>query len=124
LEPRSADWFAQSYPLFLENYDHTVIMAMPYLEKAKNPKKWLLRLINEAKAVEPSLKKTIFQLQSKNWRTRKPVSTGELLEQMEMLQLNGALNYGYYPDDFIKGHPHGEKIREGISLKVYPYWER
>ena len=43
---------------------------------------------------------------------------------MELLQLNGALSFGYYPDDFIKGHPVLKEIRKGISLETYPYEKR
>lgn len=124
LKPESSTWYAQSYPLFLENYDFTVVMAMPYIEKAKKPGQWLKQLVTAAKAVEPSLKNTLFELQSRDWNTGKNISTEVLLEQMELLQLNGALNFGYYPDDFINGHPVLKEIRKGISLETYPYEKR
>lgn len=123
-KPASCTWFAQSYPLFLENYDLTAVMAMPYMEKAKKPNRWLKQLVTAAKAVEPALKKTVFELQSKDWNTGKNIPTEVLLEQMELLQLNGALSFGYYPDDFIEGHPVLKEIRKGISLETYPYKKR
>lgn len=124
LNPGSSPWYAQSYPLFLENYDFTVVMAMPYMEKAKKPNQWLKQLVAAAKAIEPSLKKTVFELQGKDWHTGENISTQVLLEQMELLQLNGALSFGYYPDDFIKGYPVLKEIRKGISLETYPYEKR
>lgn len=124
LEPESSTWFAQSYPLFLEFYDFTAVMAMPYMEKAENPGRWLVRLVRAAKGVEPGLKKTVFELQSRDWNTGKDIPVEVLLKQMELLQLNGALSFGYYPDDFIKGHPNLNEIRKGISLQTYPYEKR
>lgn len=124
LEPKSSAWFAQSYPLFLQNYDYTAIMAMPYLENAKNPQRWLKRLVRAAAQMDPKLERTIFELQSKDWRTQKDIPAAVLVKQMELLQLNGAMNYGYYPDDFIRGLPHLETIRLGISLQTYPYRKR
>ena len=124
LKPESCTWFAQSYPLFLDNYDFTAVMAMPYMEKAKKPHLWLKQLVTAAKAVEPTLKKTVFELQSRDWNTGENIPTRVLLKQMELLQLNGALSFGYYPDDFIKGHPVLKEIRKGISLETYPYEKR
>jgi biofilm PGA synthesis lipoprotein PgaB len=121
LEPRSETWFAQSYPLFLKSYDFTVVMAMPYMEGAKKPLRWLRHLVKKAKTIEPLLKKTIFELQARDWRTKKNIPAPVLVDQMELLQLNHALNYGYYPDDFINGSPRLRDIFQGISLQTYPY---
>jgi biofilm PGA synthesis lipoprotein PgaB len=124
LEPASSAWFAQSYPLFLENYSFTAVMAMPYLENAKKPKQWLTRLVHRAKQSDPGLKKTIFELQTRDWRGSRNIPTAVLVKQMEGLQLNGGLSFGYYPDDFIQNHPVLKEIRKGISLRDYPYRER
>jgi biofilm PGA synthesis lipoprotein PgaB len=121
MEPESETWFAQSYPLFLKHYDYTAVMAMPYMEKAKRPHRWLTRLVKKALLIDPGLEKTIFELQARDWRTQKDIPVRVLLKQMEILQLNRALNYGYYPDDFIRGRPDLEEIRKGISLQTYPY---
>jgi biofilm PGA synthesis lipoprotein PgaB len=39
---------------------------------------------------------------------------------MQLLRRNGALNLGYYPDDFIKGHPELSEIQRGMSLSAAP----
>jgi len=121
MKPESSQWFAQSYREFLKNYDYTAIMAMPYLEKAKNPMKWLSQLVEQAQKASPDLTQTIFELQSKDWNTNKNIPAGQLVRQMELLQLQGALNIGYYPDDFIGNQPALKEIRKGISLQTYPY---
>jgi biofilm PGA synthesis lipoprotein PgaB len=121
LEDQATNWFAQSFPEFLNSYDFTVIMAMPYLEKVKKKFKWLKGLVKKAKVLDDKLRKTIFELQSRDWEKKQLISTSEMVKMMEILQLNGAMNYGYYPDDFIKNHPELEKIRKGISLQTYPY---
>lgn len=113
--------FTQSYALFLENYDYMVIMAMPYMEKAKNARKWLMELVEKAKVHDPNLNRTVFKLQAFSWSQGELIPTSELLKQMEILQLQGALNIGYYPDDFIRDHPELKRIRIGISLETYPY---
>ena len=99
-------------------------MAMPFMENAKKPNRWLTNLVKKAQTSDPGLKKTIFELQARDWHGKKDIPVKVLLEQLEILQLNRALNYGYYPDDFIKGRPPLREIRKGISLQTYPYKKR
>ncbi|MEE8379421.1 MAG: poly-beta-1,6-N-acetyl-D-glucosamine N-deacetylase PgaB, partial [Gammaproteobacteria bacterium] len=121
LEPESEEWFAQSFKVFLDNYDYTAIMAMPYMENASNDKHWLRRLIGRVSAIPGALDKTVFELQSVDWRNTTPVKSATLVEQMRLFQDNGAYSFGYYPDDFILDHPDINTIRPAISLSVYPY---
>ncbi|MDX1762726.1 MAG: poly-beta-1,6-N-acetyl-D-glucosamine N-deacetylase PgaB [bacterium] len=114
-------WLGQSLDLFLEHYDYTAIMAMPYLEEARRPTRWLDRLVRAVAARPEGLKKSVFELQTVDWKKGVPVSSSRLKRQMARLQRRGALNFGYYPDDFIGGHPSVEAIRAVISLETYPY---
>ncbi len=120
MNPDAETWFAQSMEVFLKHYDYTAVMAMPYMEKAKNPNAWLKKLVSRIAAIPGALDKTVFELQSVDWRSGTPVDAKTLAEQMRLLQRNGALNYGYYPDDFIAGRPAVEWIRPEISLKFIP----
>jgi biofilm PGA synthesis lipoprotein PgaB len=43
------------------------------------------------------------------------------VSQMQLLQGMGAVNFGYYPDDFSADHPEGDLVYVGISLANYPY---
>ena len=121
LEPESEEWFAQSFKMFLDNYDYTAIMAMPYMENADNDKQWLQGLIDRVSAIPDALEKTVFELQSIDWRDKSPVESATLFNQMRLFQDNGAYNFGYYPDDFILDRPDINTIRPAISLSVYPY---
>jgi biofilm PGA synthesis lipoprotein PgaB len=121
LDPRAEKWLAQSMETFLRHYDFTAIMAMPYLEKAEKPRQWLDSLVKTVAAHEDGLKKSVFELQSVRWDPDEKLKTPLLNGQMKRLQRQGAVNFGYYPDDFISNHPQIEKIRPAISLQTYPY---
>ncbi|WP_200763693.1 poly-beta-1,6-N-acetyl-D-glucosamine N-deacetylase PgaB [Nitrosophilus alvini] len=124
LEPKSEEWFAQSFEKFLKAYDYTAIMAMPYMEKAKNPEIWLEKLIEKVKSYPNGLKKSVFELQSIDWNHKKPIDTEILVRQMKILQFNRAINFGYYPDDFIKNHPKSSEVHSILSLQTFPFNRR
>ncbi len=124
IDPQSERWFAQSFEIFLKRYDHTALMAMPYMEKASDPGQWIEDIAKLAASYPGGLEKTIFELQSVDWRNGKPVPEKTLLEHMGILQKAGAVNYGYYPDDFIKNHPALNEIKKGVSLSTFPYVKR
>jgi len=120
MNPQAEEWFAQSLALFLKHYDYTAVMAMPYMEKAKNPERWLRRLVEKVAAIPGALDKTVFELQSVDWRKQEPLDSAILARHMKLLLRNGAANFGYYPEDFIKGHPDLETILPAISLVTEP----
>lgn len=121
LQPFSEDWFAQSLPLFLEAYDHTALMAMPWMEEAGNPDRWLMELADSVAAVPGGREGVVFELQSVDWRAPAPLDPRHLSRHMRMLQRRGFLNFGYYPDDFVRGHPDADRVRPAISVNHYPY---
>jgi len=120
LEPASQAWFAQSLPDFLAAYDYTAVMAMPMMEGAAKPDVWLDALVHRVSAQPGALKKTVFELQSMDWNTRERVPTRTLAAQMNRLQRQGAINFGYYPDDFLADHPGLADIKPAISLQSFP----
>jgi biofilm PGA synthesis lipoprotein PgaB len=125
LEPESESWFAQSLPLFLEAYDFTALMAMPYMEQAADPERWLRKLVGAVGRQPNGLQKTVFELQSVDWRRdQAPVATAELVAQMRLLQGLGAVNFGYYPDNFPADRPQRDRLHTGLSLATYPYGAR
>ncbi len=122
MEPRSEEWFAQSLPAFVENYDYTAVMAMPFMEEAEDADEWLKALV--ARAIEQTggdLSKVVFELQSVDWRNQTPVNSDVIANQMRILRKQGALNFGYYPDNFIRNHPALDVIYPEFSLSTYPY---
>ncbi|HEV8520559.1 MAG TPA: poly-beta-1,6-N-acetyl-D-glucosamine N-deacetylase PgaB [Burkholderiales bacterium] len=124
LEPQAEAWFAQSLPAFLASYDYTAVMAMPYLEGADEPIGWLRRLITEVARQPAGLQRSVFELQSVDWRTHHQIASPLIARQMQELQLAGALNFGYYPDDFHRNHPTLEVIKPLFSLETFPYARR
>ncbi|MCZ7564462.1 MAG: poly-beta-1,6-N-acetyl-D-glucosamine N-deacetylase PgaB [Burkholderiales bacterium] len=116
LDPEAEAWFAQSLPAFVAAYDQTAIMAMPYLEGAADPGRWLETLVRRVKRRLGSLDKVVFELQATDWRARRPVDSAEIAGVMRQLQLGGALNFGYYPDDFVGNHPDLRAVKPALSL--------
>lgn len=124
LEPESEAWFAQNLDDFLAAYDWTVPMAMPLMESVAPAQAddWLAQLVSAVAARPGALSKTIFELQAKDWnhRAQNAVPDAQLVEWMQVLQLNGVKNYGYYPDDFIENQPNMARIRPAFSSYWYP----
>ena len=120
LDPDAQAWFAQSLPSFIAAYDYAALMAMPYMEGARKPDGWLQQLARKVAEHPGALRKTVFELQATDWRTGRPVPTATLATQMERLQRLGAVNFGYYPDDFLQDHPALARVKPGISLQTFP----
>jgi biofilm PGA synthesis lipoprotein PgaB len=120
LNPESERWLSQNYANFLANYDYTAVMAMPFMENAEDPNAWLKSLVEKAK-VANGLQKTVFELQASNWKTKRPIDTQVLKQQLQILGAAGAVHVGYYPDDFLKNQPEMEEIRPYISSRNFPY---
>lgn len=118
--PESQRWFAQSLPLFLERYDYAALMAMPYMEGADDPDQWLSRLA-EAVARHPAgLERTVFELQTVNWRTGEPLSDKAFARQADVLLDAGVRHLAWYPDDFVRSHPDPRVLRSRFSLSDHP----
>lgn len=123
LDPNAEARFAQSLPAFLEAYDETVIMAMPWLDGTELPAEiWLDRLADAVEAQAGGFDNVVFELQARDWRGEGRWVEGETLRDwMEQLMRRGVLNLAYYPDDFLNDRPRFEPTREGISLNAFPH---
>jgi len=131
LDPVSEQWFAQNLERFVAHYDTTAIMAMPYMERAINPEKWLAGLLEAVKKRIPpfdpnnpdraNMSKILFELQAKNWETGQPVQDTVLAAQIRYLLQNGINKIGYYPDNFHNNQPDLETIRTIFSLQTFPF---
>ena len=124
LEPQSEAWFAQNLDDFLAAYDWTVPMAMPLMESVPidASQAWLTRLVQAVARHPGALKKTIFELQARDWNRcqQNAIPDQQLADWMRLLRLNGVKNYGYYPDDFINNQPDISRIRPQFSSWWYP----
>jgi len=106
LNPESEKWFAQSTSSTLQHYDYNAVMAMPYMEKAPDHSKFYLNLVEKARQYDPTLSRTIFEIQTIDWNTQHKLSNEELLETVHLLKEQGVQHIGYYPEDPFMPHPH------------------
>jgi biofilm PGA synthesis lipoprotein PgaB len=93
---------------------------MPLLEGPAASDAWFATLVRKVAAQAGGLARTVFELQSVDWNTRKPVPAATLAAQLQRLQRLGALNIGYYPDDFIADRPPLATIKPALSLQDFP----
>jgi poly-beta-1,6-N-acetyl-D-glucosamine N-deacetylase len=120
LDPASEAWYAQSLPAFVSAYNEVALMAMPALENSRSPSPWLRRLVRQVTTVSNGLDRTVFELQTVDWRTGKPISTDQLTQQMRLLQNQGVLHLAYYPDDLAKEHPDLRVLSPVFSAAEFP----
>ncbi len=122
LTPASEAWYAQSLAETLQHNDYAAVMAMPYLEQASDPEAWLQNLVEVVKRHPRQLERTIFELQTFDWQQdNRPVPTATITRQMLLLQRLGAVNFGYYPDNFVGNQPRADELHRAMSLQTYPY---
>lgn len=131
LDPKAEQWFAQNPDDFLKAYDWTAPMAMPYMEGVphKDASRWLDTLVDRIAERPGALQKTIFELQTRDWRQPgvhasskdQLIDSSVIADWMHRLQLRGVKHYGYYPDDFTQDHPAIKTIRPHMSITWYPY---
>ncbi|HQP10863.1 MAG TPA: poly-beta-1,6-N-acetyl-D-glucosamine N-deacetylase PgaB, partial [Candidatus Omnitrophota bacterium] len=113
--------FSQDYGRSLERYDYVVIMAYPYLEEVKNPKKWLKELVAAVKTHPEGIEKTVFKVQTFDWKKQRWINSKIVDQWLEALVASGARHIAYYPDDYVKDHPQKNIIRSMMSVENFPY---
>ena len=122
LEPKSQEWFGQRLDSFLQAYDYTALMAMPWMEGAhERPQAWLAELTKAVRLHDPNFQKTLFELQTRDWRTQRPIPGDMLQALVRQLQADGVRHLGWYPDDFIGAQPHLQDVRGSLSARGFPY---
>lgn len=124
LEPQSEAWFAQRLDTFNRAYDYTALMAMPWMEGSRQPERWLDRLVAATRAHDPQLTQTLFELQTVDWRNRRPIPAEQLKAQVRRLLAQGVRHIGWYPDDFVADSPNTAAAREALSARSFPYLEK
>lgn len=121
LDEEAERWLAQSLPAFLESYDYVALMAMPFLEGAAEPEPWLRTLTARVAEIPGAMDRTVFELQTVDWRSREPLGSDVLAAKMQLLKQHGVRNFGYYPEDFVQDYPDVSVIRPAMSLSPNPY---
>jgi len=121
LDERGPLYLAQNFDEFLASYDYVTIMAMPLMEGAASEGIFYTDLIKAVAARPDAFQRTVFQLQTVDWRDgHAPLSSVELGAQMRRLQSQGVRNLAYYPDDFLQNHPRADQLMQGMSLSDHP----
>jgi biofilm PGA synthesis lipoprotein PgaB len=113
--------FAQSLELFLTHYDYVALLAKPQLQNSDNPDHFLSELTRAISEHEGGLDKTIFELQSIDWRNGNEISGETMFRRMRALQAQGVKHLAFYADDFMTDLPELDRIRQGMSLAEYPF---
>jgi len=124
LDSAGSAYLAQDFDRYLQHYDYTAIMAMPYLEGAaeeKQAEEFYRQLVQQVRLRSGAMQRTVFQLQTVDWRDGRRLESARIRKTMRWLQSLGVPNLAYYPDDFIDNHPELSELRQGISLARYPW---
>jgi len=96
-------------------------MAYPYHEDVKNPTKWFQELVAVVQGYPQGIEKTVFKIQTFDWKSEKPIKSEKLEEWLETLVAAGARHVAYYPDDYVLDHPKKDVIRTMISAEDFPF---
>lgn len=125
LNPGSADWFAQRLDTAFVQYDHVALMAMPWMENAKQPEQWAQNLIKQLAHLSPvQRQRLVVELQTRDWRNGKAISNQDFSRQVQLWSQAGYLNFAWYPDDFIANVPDFNTAFKALSLQDFPYNRR
>lgn len=125
LNPSSADWFAQRLDTAFVQYDHVALMAMPWMENAKQPEQWTQNLIKQLAHLSPvQRQRLVVELQTRDWRNGKAISNQDFSRQVQLWSKAGYLNFAWYPDDFIANVPDFNTAFKALSLQDFPYDRR
>ncbi|MGX5699823.1 poly-beta-1,6-N-acetyl-D-glucosamine N-deacetylase PgaB [Acinetobacter kookii] len=117
LKPYAENWYSQSLEQSINRYDFTAIMAMPYMEQAADNDAFYRDIVKRVKQYPNGMKKTVFELQSVNWRTNQRVPSDEMAKTIESLYTQGVMHEAYYPDDPIQDYPDTHVLRKAFDLK-------
>lgn len=120
IHPHAEEWYAQSFPALLEAYDYVALEAMPFMEKASDPKQWMTDLVSLVAAQPDGLKKTVFELQAVDWNTRTDIPMPVMMEQVRLIRKAGGQHIGYYPDDMVRNHPHTGDLASVLDPRRAP----
>jgi len=111
LNPHAEAWYNQSLDLALRDYDFTAVMAMPYMEQAGDPQQFFNQLVSQVRQQPHGLERTLFEIQSTDWNSRRDLDSGEIADQLRLLYRLGARHTGYYPDNLHRGTPDPDVLR-------------
>lgn len=125
LNKDAQEWYSQSLADSINKYDYTAIMAMPYMEQVDDAGAFYERLVANVKSETCGLERTVFELQTVNWRkNNEPVSSQELSLTIQLLYDLGADHIAYYPDDLFHNNPDADSMKRNFAKKavrIFPF---
>jgi len=125
LNKDAQEWYAQSLADSIKKYDYTAIMAMPYMEQVDDAGAFYNQIITNVKQQECGLERTVFELQTVNWRKNsEPISPPELSLTIQHLYDLGANHIAYYPDDLFHNNPDADLMKRVFAkkaIRMYPF---
>ena len=93
------EWFAQNLKGFYKDYDYTFLMAYDYMDKrASDYESFLGELVQNVKAYDQGMQKTVFKLQTYDWQQQKWIAKEHLTAEIKFLRGLGCRHVGYYPE--------------------------
>ena len=102
-ETASEVWFAQRLDALIGDYDFTALMAMPGWKGTGTRK--VAASAGGCVATHPKgLERTVFELQTVDWRTQKSVSDGDRTTEARRCRTRCAPSR-HYPDDVLRASP-------------------
>ena len=112
----------QLFVAFASAYDYLGLVVTPTRENASSSDSWLTALgtrMGRAPNDPDMWRKVVFILKNSAQPTDREAR--KLLPRlMKILQLGGALNFGYAPDDFLHNNPPLAQMAPAMSLRVSP----
>lgn len=125
LNKDAQEWYSQSLSESIKHYDYTAIMAMPYMEQADDHKAFYKNIVDNVKAQECGLERTVMEIQTVNWRKKddEAIAADEIDQTYDYLYGMGVHHVAYYPDNQFKNIPDAEMISRSMSqksLRMFP----
>src|SRR5450830_1465591 len=116
---------AQRLATLAANYDYLALAMLLDAENSLTPNQFSMlndSQVNYSTAEQAILRKLIFIFPNtaQVLVTKSAMTQAAMLENMRVLQLNGLLNFGYAPDDFLHQQPPLAQIAPAFSLREYP----
>ena len=93
---------------------------MPFMEKAEKPMEWLSQLVKKTANYPEGLKKTVFELQTVDWKTQEKIPMPIFIEQVELLKKLGVKHLGYYPDNVFENQPQLTDLQKYFTVPALP----
>ena len=127
LNPASEAWFAQNPDDFLDAYDWTAPMAMPYMEKCRRARNWPGWTASSTRWPGAGRTRWTGPCSSCRPSTGAPAPAGRAdarrhrdAGRLDAAPAARARSFGYYPDDFSQDQPRLQGIRPAISEAWFP----